>query len=401
MTILISLVTLLVGVASGCAIAQRSRRKVQTEWIEERSSLQGQIDDKNRSITFMFELILKSAQNTQNNVTKTMSDLFEETSKQAQNSAANMAEIAHRVQRSKTLMSTMLDQMTALATKTQDGMTLSEQLNTTLIEFRDTSTRFASVQESILGIRQKTDAINSIGQEAEMLALNAAIEAARAGEAGRGFAVVADSMKTLAKSSQQMSTDIQDVLTESHAKIEQTTQQLLERSEALMAQTDTLVTTYHDVSDSVSQGSRSTQELNDDFEQTLSIVSSETESTRTNMETIVREFAIKSSEVTGLKVTDLTPQNVHQRLAEFDYLIDVRRPEEYNDELGHIPGSKLITLQTDFPQAVKDLPKDKRYLFICRSGGRSTKAAQQAQLQNIQQVYNLDGGMLAWREAGY
>ncbi|EAR10453.1 methyl-accepting chemotaxis protein [Reinekea blandensis] len=401
MIIITAVVALLVGLVLGYFPAQRRHNRQQAQNTHHQLQLTDQLKDKDQSLQAMFGLILKSAQNTQNSLTRVMGDLFEETSKQAQNSAANMADIAKRVEHSQTQMSSMMSQMSALAEQTQGGSALMQQLNDTLTDFRNTSAQFGKIQESFLSIHEKTDAIRTIGQEAEMLALNAAIEAARAGEAGRGFAVVADNMKSLAKSSQTMSNDIQAVLNTSHSDIEQTTGALQERSNTLLEQTNALVKVYQEVSDSVTQCDQASSTLNMDFEETLGIVSRETESTRTSMENLVREFAVKTSEVTGLTVTDLSPNEAHRRLHEFDYLIDVRRPEEYNDDLRHIEGTELVTLQTEFPERIKQLPKDKRYLFICRSGGRSTKAAQQAQLQNIAQVYNLDGGMLAWRKAGF
>ena len=81
-------------------------------------------------------------------------------------------------------------------------------------------------------------------------------------------------------------------------------------------------------------------------------------------------------------------------------IIDVRRPDEFNDELGHIDGAQLMCLQDNFEFRVRQLDKEKKYLFVCRSGGRSARAARLAVAHGIQQVYNLEGGMLAWRKSG-
>lgn len=77
--------------------------------------------------------------------------------------------------------------------------------------------------------------------------------------------------------------------------------------------------------------------------------------------------------------------------------IDVREPDEYTGPLGHLPGAELIPLDT-LEAASSSWPHEEPLLLICRSGGRSAKAAQALALRGFRHLYNLAGGMLAVRE---
>lgn len=95
-------------------------------------------------------------------------------------------------------------------------------------------------------------------------------------------------------------------------------------------------------------------------------------------------------------VFDVSPEEVLEKKAELT-LIDVRRPDEFTGELGHISGAQLLTLDT-LPQNLGDIPRDKPIVFICRSGGRSGQATAFALEKGFHEVFNLLGGMLAWNE---
>ncbi len=85
-------------------------------------------------------------------------------------------------------------------------------------------------------------------------------------------------------------------------------------------------------------------------------------------------------------------------LNNFDLLVDVRGKDEYIGELGHIHGTKLITLGDDLDQFLKSENKNRKILFICRSGARSERATIQAQLSGFSNVINMVGGMLGWND---
>jgi rhodanese-related sulfurtransferase len=96
-----------------------------------------------------------------------------------------------------------------------------------------------------------------------------------------------------------------------------------------------------------------------------------------------------------------SPDDFEALLAELDavQLIDVRTPEEYAD--GHLDGARLMNYHdTDFSQNLETLDKTKPVMVYCALGGRSGKAARKLTELGFQQVYDLDGGITAWRAAG-
>ena len=76
------------------------------------------------------------------------------------------------------------------------------------------------------------------------------------------------------------------------------------------------------------------------------------------------------------------------------YGIDVREVDEW--DVGH---SELFTLNALSTFDSDALPTDKPIIFICRSGNRSGKACDAVEPTGLK-VMNMEGGMLAWQEAG-
>ncbi|MCG6871518.1 MAG: MBL fold metallo-hydrolase [Gammaproteobacteria bacterium] len=95
-------------------------------------------------------------------------------------------------------------------------------------------------------------------------------------------------------------------------------------------------------------------------------------------------------------VQQLRPAQVRERLQAGAGLIDVREAEEFNGELGHIEGARLVPLK-ELVQAASDLDKQRPWILICRSGVRSTTAAAMLTALGFDEVYNLRGGMLDWQ----
>ena len=104
------------------------------------------------------------------------------------------------------------------------------------------------------------------------------------------------------------------------------------------------------------------------------------------------------------EVRQLSLDEVHARLKTdpAPLLLDVREPEEYTGELGHIPGSQLIPLK-ELSQRVSELNayRDTPIIVVCRAGVRSTTAAAMLTGMGFSQVLNLKGGMLDWNDEGF
>jgi glyoxylase-like metal-dependent hydrolase (beta-lactamase superfamily II)/rhodanese-related sulfurtransferase len=83
-------------------------------------------------------------------------------------------------------------------------------------------------------------------------------------------------------------------------------------------------------------------------------------------------------------------------------LLDVRQPDEYTGELGHVPGAILIPLP-ELPARLSEIEsyRDKRVIAICRTGSRSAKATALLLESGFQDVWNMAGGTVAWREKGF
>lgn len=79
-------------------------------------------------------------------------------------------------------------------------------------------------------------------------------------------------------------------------------------------------------------------------------------------------------------------------------LIDVRTPEEFTGELGHIEGSELVTLGPELEDFLNKANKEESILLICRSSARSGRATEAAMQMGFKKVYNMEGGMLYWNE---
>ncbi len=101
----------------------------------------------------------------------------------------------------------------------------------------------------------------------------------------------------------------------------------------------------------------------------------------------------------GTLPADLTVAAVHELYGSDEaVIVDVREESEY--AAGHIPGAILIPLG-ELPDRLAEVPKDQPVVMVCRSGNRSSRAADLLREQGFTNIHNMLEGMNGWSSAGY
>lgn len=78
-------------------------------------------------------------------------------------------------------------------------------------------------------------------------------------------------------------------------------------------------------------------------------------------------------------------------------VLDVREPAEF--ATGHLPNARNIPL-AELAARAGELPANKPVLVCCATGARSNGASGALRKAGREQVFNLAGGLQAWRQAG-
>lgn len=96
-------------------------------------------------------------------------------------------------------------------------------------------------------------------------------------------------------------------------------------------------------------------------------------------------------------MNSITVQELKQKIDnnEAYQLIDVR--EDYEYEAGHMNGEH-IPMGT-IADNMDKLAKDKPIIIHCRTGKRSASVIQYLESQGVSNLYNLEGGIVAWQES--
>jgi rhodanese-related sulfurtransferase len=114
--------------------------------------------------------------------------------------------------------------------------------------------------------------------------------------------------------------------------------------------------------------------------------------------TLILNISSISQADVPLVVAPVKIEQAEKQLAAGAQLLDVRTKEEWDE--GHLKGATLVTVTEDgfLDKAKAALDPKKGVVVYCRSGRRSAKAAEQLRAAGFT-VYDLDGGITAWKAA--
>ena len=108
-------------------------------------------------------------------------------------------------------------------------------------------------------------------------------------------------------------------------------------------------------------------------------------------------FSISCSNKNTLVFEKIDILSLDKILNDTDIIIlDVRTSEEIN--AGYIPNSTFIDYyDKNFENKINLIDRSKKIYTLCKSGGRSVKAAEILSKNGFRNVYNLEGGFMRWK----
>ena len=114
---------------------------------------------------------------------------------------------------------------------------------------------------------------------------------------------------------------------------------------------------------------------------------------------ITSVFALTACGATGAVTTMNVSDFAHKVSDKSVVLLDVRTPAEFAS--GHIAGATNIDFESgNFENDIASLDKSKSYAVYCRSGKRSGQATALMAKAGFKSIFNLDGGIINWQNAG-
>ena len=99
-------------------------------------------------------------------------------------------------------------------------------------------------------------------------------------------------------------------------------------------------------------------------------------------------------------VKEICPTTTQQWVKDGALLIDVRENDEVAELSYDVPNLLHIPL-TQFEERFNEIPKNKPVVMICKSGGRSLRAAGFLVNHGYDNVVNMQHGIIRWVQKGF
>ncbi len=101
-------------------------------------------------------------------------------------------------------------------------------------------------------------------------------------------------------------------------------------------------------------------------------------------------------------VKEICPTSTQKWIGEGALLVDVREKDEVNQLSYDVPEIMQLPL-SEFENRYSEIPKDRKVVMVCRSGGRSLRAAGFLinHGYNADQVVNMQFGIIRWVQKGF
>ncbi len=279
------------------------------------------------------------------------------------------------------------------------GTVSMKELEAIFGSLRDAVQELAQIGDAVEEMQKISANVEVLAQQTDLVALNAAVEAARAGRHGATFSVVAEEVRRLAtnsrSTSERISASAMDAALAINRVVTSTRRHICRSGTAIEATTQQLAEVTGGIREVEANSATFIKRLRHDQTTTQQLTKDVTQRIEDNSKFLSDMLGM----LTGQRIVDVEPERVAPVVPRLQ-VIDVRRLDEWTDELGHIANANLHTIGDGFRAAIQSYDRNAPTLFVCRSGGRSARAARIGQSMGFMTVMNLSGGMLRWVERG-